>query len=83
MISLILLVQSLILTISLSVQDQSFRYKHHNNRELNDVLQEIHNRCPSITRLYQLSEKSVNGWPLTVIEISLNPGHHEICKQSF
>ncbi|UXI14639.1 Mg2+ and Co2+ transporter [Sarcoptes scabiei] len=73
MISLILLVQSLILTISLSVQDQSFRYKHHNNRELNDVLQEIHNRCPSITRLYQLSEKSVNGWPLTVIEISLNP----------
>ncbi|OTF77790.1 carboxypeptidase N catalytic chain-like protein, partial [Euroglyphus maynei] len=51
----------------------SFEYKHHNNEELNQLLQDIHEKCPSITRLYELSEKSVNGWPLTVIEISTNP----------
>ena len=58
----------------------SFEYKHHNNEELNQLLQDIHHKCPSITRLYELSEKSVNGWPLTVIEISTNPGEHELCK---
>ncbi|XP_027196316.2 carboxypeptidase E-like [Dermatophagoides pteronyssinus] len=61
----------------------SFEYKHHNNEELNQLLQDIHHKCPSITRLYELSEKSVNGWPLTVIEISTNPGEHELLKPEF
>lgn len=53
--------------------------KHHNNLELNLFLQKVHSKCPSISRLYQLSERSINGWPLTVIELSSNPGEHQLC----
>lgn len=58
----------------------SFELKHHDNKELNEVLQSVHQRCPNITRLYELSERSSNGWPLTVIEFSTHPGHHDLCK---
>ena len=58
----------------------SFEFKHHDNKELNEVLQSVHQRCPNITRLYELSERSSNGWPLTVIEFSTHPGHHDLCK---
>jgi hypothetical protein len=58
----------------------NIKFKHHNNRELNELLQEVHRSCPTITRLYELSERSVKGWPLTVIELSDNPGQHEFCK---
>jgi len=60
-----------------------FQFKHHSNTELNTVLQEINQKCPSITRLYELDQRSVNGWPLTVIEFSKNPGHHETLKPEF
>ena len=57
---------------------EEFELKHHNNKELNQALQDIHTKCPNITRLYELSERSVNGWPLTVIELTDKPGNHEI-----
>jgi len=60
-----------------------FEYKHHDNLELNLFLQKVSERCPSISRLYQLTEKSVNGWPLTVIELSENPGEHQLLKPEF
>lgn len=53
-------------------------FKHHNNTELAEVLQHIHNKCPDTTRLYTLSEPSVNGIPLYVLEITDNPGKHEL-----
>ena len=40
----------------------------------------LHFRCPDITRLYTLSEPSVNGIPLYVLEFTDNPGKHELCK---
>merc|ERR1712029_264691 len=55
-------------------------FKHHNNTELAAVLQQVHNRCPDITRLYTLSEPSVNGIPLYVLEITDNPGKHELME---
>ena len=55
-------------------------FKHHNNTELASVLQRVHNKCPDITRLYTLSEPSVNGIPLYVLEISDMPGKHELRK---
>jgi len=61
----------------------TFQWKHHDNKELNEVLQAIHRQCPSITRLYELSHRSVNGWPLTVIEISDQPGQHEPLEPEF
>ena len=39
-------------------------------------------RCPDITRLYTLSETSVNGVPLYVLEFTDHPGKHEISKYS-
>ena len=55
-------------------------FKHHNNTELAAVLQQVHNKCPDITRLYTLSETSVNGIPLYGLEITDNPGKHELSK---
>ena len=71
---------SLIVSFDFTLSESDFVFKHHNNRELNELLQLVHKRCPSITRLYELNERSVNGWPLTVIEISDNPGQHDICE---
>ena len=61
----------------------TFTFKHHDNQEVNQVLQEVHDRCPGITRLYELSHRSVNGWPLTVIEFSSNPGSHDFLEPEF
>jgi hypothetical protein len=55
-------------------------FKHHNNTEMAAVLQQVHNRCPDITRLYTLSEPSVNGIPLYVLEITDHPGKHELME---
>lgn len=52
-------------------------FKHHNNTELAEILQQVHNKCPDITRLYTLSESSVNGIPLYVLEFTDHPGKHE------
>merc|ERR1712038_2103348 len=55
----------------------SVEFKHHNNTEMAEILQQVHNKCPYITRLYTLSEPSVNGVPLYVLEITDHPGKHE------
>lgn len=60
-----------------------FIFKHHNNQELNIVLQDIQKQCPDITRLYELRHRSVRGWPLTVIEFSDNPGQHDFLEPEF
>src|SRR5207248_4570071 len=62
---------------------EPFVFKHHDNQELNQLLQAVNQKCPDITRLYELSERSVNGWPLTVIEFSDNPGRHELLEPEF
>jgi len=55
-------------------------FKHHNNTEMAAVLQQVHNQCPDISRLYTLSEPSVLGVPLYVLEFSHHPGHHELTE---
>ncbi len=67
-----------------SDKSEIYDWKHHDNRELNELLQKVNDQCPSITRLYELNERSVKGWPLTVIEITDFPGQHETrkCKQN-
>lgn len=60
-----------------------FELKHHDNRELNELLKEVNRKCPNITRLYELSRRSVRGWPLTVIEFTNHPGEHELLKPEF
>merc|ERR1712212_554678 len=58
----------------------SLDFKHHNNTELAAVLQQVHNACPDVTRLYTLSEPSVLGVPLYVLEFSDRPGRHELME---
>lgn len=87
LIAFVLLVQALLepcparsLSISAKEAQGVYEYEHHNNLELNVFLQKVSAKCPAISRLYQLSEKSVSGWPLTVIELSSNPGEHQLRK---
>lgn len=54
-------------------EPMEFEFKHHDNTELPDVLRAVHRRCPDITRLYTLSETSVRGIPLYMIEFSASP----------
>lgn len=58
----------------------AFEFKHHTNEELATILDDVHFRCPNITRVYTLSENSVAGNPLLLIEFSDKPGYHEIRK---
>lgn len=57
-----------------------FVWRHHNNEQLPMVLEEVHAKCPNITRVYALSEPSVCGVPLYVIEFADTPGFHQPCK---
>lgn len=66
----------------LIVEAYQFEFKHHNNEELLKVLEDVNVKCPNITRIYTLSETSVLGVPLYLIEFSTKPGHHELCKKS-
>lgn len=59
-----------------------FVWKHHNNEELPLVLDEVHRKCPEITRVYTLTEPSVQNVPLYIIEFSDNPGFHQPCTYS-
>ncbi|KAF5297477.1 hypothetical protein FQR65_LT10013 [Abscondita terminalis] len=65
------------------VASQQFQFKHHNNDEILQILENINAECPNITRIYTLSETSVLGVPLYLIEFSTEPGHHEIMKPEF
>ncbi|CAG0893664.1 unnamed protein product [Darwinula stevensoni] len=66
-----------------SSSDLSFRFSHHDNEELARELYKVHAKCPGISRIYTLSETSVNGVPLYVVEITENPGVHVPTKPEF
>ncbi|XP_077290572.1 carboxypeptidase E-like isoform X2 [Arctopsyche grandis] len=67
----------LIFGILCSTFVSAFVWKHHNNDELLEVLEDVHSRCPNNTRIYTLSETSVRGIPLYVMEFATRPGHHQ------
>merc|ERR1719278_55783 len=71
---------TLLLCLSLTAIHCNIEFKHHNNTELAAILQKVHNKCPDVTRLYTLSEPSVQGVPLYVLEFSDKPGHHEVTE---
>merc|ERR1712066_1122570 len=68
------------LLLCISLVAANLEFKHHNNTELAAILQQVHNQCPDISRLYTLSEPSVRGVPLYVLEFSDKPGHHELTE---
>jgi carboxypeptidase E len=68
----------LLVVVAVAIGDVEF--VHHNNTMLASVLQKVHNRCPDVSRLYTLSESSVHGVPLYVLEFSDMPGKHELLE---
>ena len=52
--------------------------KHHDNNEMKEVLEDVHRRCSNITKFYMLTERTVRGTPLYVIEFSSKPGYHQL-----
>lgn len=61
---------------------ESMLAKHHNEEELYQYLLELSQKYPEVTRLYDVG-KSVEGRKLWVLEISEEPGRHQLLKPEF
>uniref|UniRef100_A0A8B9JFL8 F5/8 type C domain-containing protein n=1 Tax=Astyanax mexicanus TaxID=7994 RepID=A0A8B9JFL8_ASTMX len=62
------------------VTQDKLDFRHHNYKEMRKVLKSVHEACPDITRIYSIG-KSYTGLKLYVMEISDNPGKHELGKR--
>lgn len=61
---------------------ESILNKYHNNEEVHQYLFDLAQKYPDITRLYSIGE-SVEGKKLWALEITENPGKHELLKPEF
>ena len=77
------LVLVIVLSLILAINVNSIEFKHHNYQDMLKYMDDIHKRCPDITRTYFLSEKTVNGRELVVMEVSKNPGKYVPLKPNF
>lgn len=57
-------------------------FRHHNYIEMRKLMRSVHEACPDITRIYSIG-KSYMGLKLYVMEISDNPGKHELGEPEF
>ncbi|XP_035262585.1 inactive carboxypeptidase-like protein X2 [Anguilla anguilla] len=57
-------------------------FRHHNYKEMRQLMKVVNEMCPNITRIYNIG-KSHNGLKLYAIEISDNPGEHELGEPEF
>uniref|UniRef100_A0A8C2KBJ9 Carboxypeptidase X (M14 family), member 1a n=1 Tax=Cyprinus carpio TaxID=7962 RepID=A0A8C2KBJ9_CYPCA len=67
-------------TESGSSDDLDFR--HHNYNEMRKLMKSVNDKCPNITRIYTIG-RSYTGLKLYVMEISDNPGKHELGEPEF
>ncbi|XP_033098281.1 carboxypeptidase E-like [Anneissia japonica] len=73
----------LVLTLASSIfSSNGIDFVYHPYEDMIKLLEDVTNRCPHITRLYEIG-KSVEGRKLYVLEISDNPGVHEIGEPEF
>ncbi|KAI6069781.1 putative carboxypeptidase X1 [Aix galericulata] len=52
-------------------------FRHHNYKEMRKLMKRVNDECPNITRVYSIG-KSYLGLKMYVMEISDNPGQHEV-----
>ncbi|KAM9833606.1 putative carboxypeptidase X1 isoform 2-T2 [Syngnathus typhle] len=64
------------------VTQDKLDFKHHNYKEMRKLMKAVNEACPHITRLYSIG-KSYTGLQLLVMEISDNPGTHELGEPEF
>ncbi|XP_049898775.1 probable carboxypeptidase X1 isoform X2 [Epinephelus moara] len=57
-------------------------FRHHNYKEMRKLMKSVTEACPDITRMYSIG-KSYTGLKLYVMEISDNPGKHELGEPEF
>uniref|UniRef100_A0A8C3UV97 Carboxypeptidase X, M14 family member 1 n=1 Tax=Catharus ustulatus TaxID=91951 RepID=A0A8C3UV97_CATUS len=57
-------------------------FRHHNYKEMRKLMKRVSEECPDITRVYSIGESS-RGLRLYVMEISDNPGQHEVGEPEF
>ncbi|XP_066535429.1 probable carboxypeptidase X1 isoform X3 [Hoplias malabaricus] len=64
------------------VSTDKLDFRHHNYNEMRKLLKAVNDECPNITRIYTIG-KSYTGLKLYVMEISDNPGKHELGEPEF
>ncbi|XP_054988464.1 probable carboxypeptidase X1 isoform X2 [Sorex araneus] len=52
-------------------------FKHHNYKAMRKLMKQVNEQCPNITRVYSIG-KSYQGLKLYVMEMSDQPGEHEL-----
>lgn len=52
-------------------------FRHHNYKAMRKLMKQVHEQCPNITRIYSIG-KSYQGLKLYVMEMSDQPGEHEL-----
>ncbi|XP_013889469.1 adipocyte enhancer-binding protein 1 isoform X2 [Austrofundulus limnaeus] len=57
-------------------------FKHHNYKDMRQMMKMINEECPNITRIYNIG-KSSQGLKMYAMEISDNPGEHETGEPEF
>ncbi|XP_075921997.1 inactive carboxypeptidase-like protein X2 isoform X2 [Petromyzon marinus] len=57
-------------------------FRHHNYKEMRLLMKIVNEKCPNVTRIYNIG-KSHEGLKLYAMEISDNPGEHEIGEPEF
>ncbi|XP_028456869.1 adipocyte enhancer-binding protein 1 [Perca flavescens] len=57
-------------------------FKHHNYKDMRQMMKVINEECPNITRIYNIG-KSSQGLKMYAMEISDNPGEHETGEPEF
>ncbi|KAJ8038577.1 Carboxypeptidase E [Holothuria leucospilota] len=70
----------ILLAITVTIHVHSLDFVYH--QDIGQVLHNIHEKCPNLTRVYTIGS-SVKGRSLWVIEISDNPGEHEVGEPEF
>ncbi|XP_062340186.1 adipocyte enhancer-binding protein 1 [Osmerus eperlanus] len=57
-------------------------FRHHNYKEMRQMMKVINEECPNITRIYNIG-KSFQGLKMYAMEITDNPGEHETGEPEF
>ncbi|KAM6163806.1 putative carboxypeptidase X1 [Rhynchocyon petersi] len=61
----------------LLVSSDPLDFRHHNYNDMRKLMKQVNKQCPNITRIYSIG-KSYQGLKLYVMEMSDNPGVHEL-----
>ncbi|XP_062991292.1 probable carboxypeptidase X1 [Elgaria multicarinata webbii] len=64
------------------VTSDKLDFRHHNYKEMRKLMKKVNDACPNITRVYSIG-KSYLGLKMYVMEISDNPGQHEVGEPEF